>query len=225
MSAEHITSTTVRVSGRGIAVWEIVSVATSCLIAQWAIQTLAGRAKWLGAIPIALALGLMVFSHRERGEGFHELGFRFDNFFAAARLLAIPTAIAIVMILFVSWQQTDGRFSLAGDLRIRLFFLPVWALFQQYALQGFINRRAQIAFKRETKSVLVVAVIFTLMHLPSPLLGALAFAGGYTWAWVYQRHPNLFALALSHSLVSLVLSLAIPSNLAGFLRIGFKYFG
>ena len=209
--------------GRGLALWEIASVATSCLIAEWVVLSFAGRSKLIIAIPTLLALGLMYFSHRERGETFSEIGFRTDNFLAACRLLLLPTAIVMALIVAVGWLASHS-ISLA-PWRNRFLLLPLWAVFQQYVLNGFINRRAQLAFGKGAKSVVLVAFVFSLFHLPNPLLAILTFVGGLIWAAVYQRRPNLFALALSHALSSLTLALAISPKLLESLRVGFKYFG
>ena len=209
---------------RKLAGWEIASIFSSALIGEWAISSLAGRGTWLGAIPITLALFLIWFSYKQRGETLHEIGFRADNFVAACRILLLPTLLAVVLIVLGSWLAAHGNFSLR-PLRLRLLAVPIWALFQQAVLQGFINRRAQVFLGSGTKSILLVALIFGVLHLPGPLLTVLAFIGGVVWATVYQRKPNLWALAISHTIVSLTLSLAIPAALSYNLRIGFKFFG
>jgi membrane protease YdiL (CAAX protease family) len=50
------------------------------------------------------------------------------------------------------------------------------------------------------------------------------FVGGVVWAFVYQRAPNLFALAVSHSVMTWVLVSTLPMQALNHLRIGFKYF-
>lgn len=206
-----------------LALWEILSVFTSFLIAEWVVLAFVGGSKLVLAVPVLLAFGLMVFSHRERGETVQMIGFRLDNFLAATRFLILPTAVAVIVILAVGW--TFNQSLLSAPWRNRFFLLPIWALLQQYVVNGFINRRAQLLFGKGTRSVVLVALIFGLLHLPNLPLALITFIAGLGWALAYQRYPNLLALALSHSVLSLALALGVSSRWLDSLRVGFKFFG
>jgi len=214
---------------RALAAWEIASVVSSILIAECILSAAMGRSRFVVAIPIALAFLLMITSHHLRSETLRDLGFRFDNFLGAGKLLLLPMVVTAGLCLVAGWwlggeinflRWHSGR-PVAGQLVLGFG----WGLVQQYVLQGFINRRAQIIFGPRWLSVFLVAAVFGSLHLPNPWLTFVTFAGGAIWAAVYQRAPNLFALAVSHSLMTWVLVSTLPASALNHLRIGFKYFG
>lgn len=213
---------------KSLARWEIVSVVTSCVIAEWVITAIAGGSSLLIVVPIVLAFGFMFWSHRLRGESLRDLGFRFDNFGKAARLLILPMLLISAIMLIVGYRKGSLDFFRwrGGQSILGMPLLGIlWGLVQQYALQGFINRRAQIIWGPGVRSILIVALLFGAFHLPNPALTVATFAGGLLWAAVYQRAPNLFALALSHGLMTWILISTLPSALLNNLRVGYKFIG
>jgi len=213
---------------RALAAWEIVSVVASVLIAEWVVFALAGDAPAALLFPVGTVVAFMLLSHRARGESARDVGWRLDNFWEAARLLALPMLVFGALLAGVGWYTSnlnllrwEGGQSLFGVPALSL----LWGPLQQYALQGFINRRAQIVWGRGWRSVLFVAAVFALLHLPNPWLAFATFAGGLLWAYVYQRAPNLIALGISHGLMTWVLIASVPPAALHNLRVGFKYFG
>jgi membrane protease YdiL (CAAX protease family) len=213
---------------RSLAAWEIVAASTSALVAEWVVGTLVGRGRLLLLIPVTTAVVFMLLSHRVRGESAREVGWRLDNFWEAARLLLLPMLAVSALLVGTGWYagtldfgRWEGGQTIMGVPGLSL----VWGPLQQYALQGFINRRAQVALGRGSLSVLLVAFLFALFHLPNPWLTFATFAGGLLWASVYQRAPNILAVGLSHSLMTWVMISSVPPGVFHNLRVGFKYFG
>ena len=213
---------------RALAAWEIAAASTSALAAEWVVGTLVGRGRLLLLIPVTTAVVFMLVSHLIRGESAREVGWRLDNFPKAARLLLAPMLAVSALLVGTGWYagtldfgRWEGGQSILGVPGLSL----VWGLLQQYALQGFINRRAQAALGRGSLSVLLVALLFALFHLPNLWLMFATFAGGLLWAYVYQRAPNIFAVGLSHSLMTWVMISSVPPGALHNLRVGFKYFG
>lgn len=209
------------------ALWEISFVLICLLIAEWAILPFFGRNMLVGAIPVGLAFALMFFSHYARGETAPELGWRVDNLPQAMCLLIPPMLLTGALLIAVGWVGGSlnlGRSRAGVSFLWTLMWLFIWGLIQQYGLQAFINRRAQIIWGKGYRSILVVASIFGLLHLPNLWLALATFAGGLLWATVYQRVPNLYALAFSHSLMTVVLVSTLPASALHGLRVGFNYF-
>jgi membrane protease YdiL (CAAX protease family) len=207
-----------------LALWEIASVTSSFLIAEWMVLPFAGNSKLVASVPIGLAFALMLISHHAHRESAKEIGWRLDNFWPSARILLPPMLVTAILIIGIGWLMKSLRFDGRQVLEWALW-LPLWGAMQQYVLQGFINRRAQIVFGRGWPGILLVAFVFALLHVPNPWLMVATFAGGLIWAYTYQRAPNLFALALSHALMSMLLACSLPAQTINSLRVGIKYFG
>jgi membrane protease YdiL (CAAX protease family) len=215
-------------SGRSLAGWEIASIASSVLMAEWLLAAAAGLSRIIAAIPITLALIVIIWSQRLHHETPHDLGFRFDNFFRAVKLLLLPmivlSLLAVVVGLALGKRPNFLEWHADRPLAFQLAISAGWGLMQHYVLQGFINRRAQIIWGRGWLSVLVTAIIFSLLHLPNPTLMGATLVGGLIWAFIYQRAPNLFALALSHAAMSWMLVATLPESMLNHSRIGLRYF-
>ena len=215
---------------RTVTALEIASVITSVLITAWLIVPLQPFNRWLVPLPALLALALMIYSHRLRGESLRDLGFTARHFGRALLLLAIPMLIGAALLVAIGY--------FAGSLQSKsrswtiLIFLPLWGLMQQYILQAFIYRRLRFILVPEQLSpnenawrvrlaIFSAAVLFALVHAPNLPLMALSLTGGLIWSWVYERAPNLFALGLSHCLMSAVALATLPVHS---MSIGYQYF-
>ncbi len=222
-----------RISLRAVTALEIASVLSSVFITVWAIIPLQLRQRWFSAVPALLAIALMINSHRVRGESLREIGFTVRHFRRALRLLITPTLIACAA--FAAIGYFTGSFHRTTHFWSNMLIVPVWGLIQQYVLQGFIYRRVRSLLldspsspiersNRIRLAILTTAMIFALAHAPNLSLMTLTFAGGLMWSWAYERAPNLFAIALSHAAISLMMMTSLPPWLLSSMSVGYKHF-
>ncbi len=211
---------------RKAAICEIFYVVACVLAGEWLIPPQMLKNPLVFATPILLIVTFGAVSHLRHGEGARDLGLRLDNFLTAARVLSVPMSAACLLALLVGWYSGTLLIRPASILprAMRLsIWLPIWGFLQQYALQAIVNRRAQVVWGKGACSILVVATLFAVLHLPNPWLALATFAGGIVWAYAYQRAPNLFALALSHWLMTLVLISTLFGSMARGMKVGAGY--
>ena len=176
-------------------------------------QNLAARVL-LGVLPVLSSL--------LHGDRLRDLGLRLDNLLRSGRQVGWPSAVAASIILAIgALAGTTPRFGL-GTL-YALAGYPVWTLWQQYALQGFVHRRLALAWGRPRQAAAVASVVFGVDHLPNPVLMVATTLGGYLWCRHHARTPNLVTLALSHGWLATLLSAALPPEWLHQLRIGPGY--
>jgi hypothetical protein len=214
-------------SGGSRAAAEIVFVVICVLLAEWAVIPVFGRSKAIGMIPVVVVFVFGFLSHRSRHESAPEIGFGAESFPGAMRVLLLWMVPASGILVTIGWLLGTLHFGAPRNwslFAIGQCWLFLWAMMQQYALQAIINRRAQEIWGKGRISVLAVALVFGVLHLPNLWLSLATLAGGILWAAVYQRYPNLYALALSHGLMTSVLAASIsPAALHG-LRVGYNYY-
>src|SRR5438045_5723144 len=131
-------------------------------MAEWLLAASAGRGRLIAAIPIALAFIVIIWSQRLHHETPHDIGFRFDNFFRAVKLLLLPmiTVSLLAVLVGLALGKRPSFFGWHAD-RLLAFQLAIsagWGLVKHYVLQGFINRRTQIIRGRGLSRLLLTEI-------------------------------------------------------------------
>lgn len=173
----------------------------------------------LGAMVI---VAILILDPWRRGETLAGLGFGLRHFGGAARALLLPTLLGAGLCVALGLMAPGGGHG-ARWLKRGLNILP-WALLQQTMLQTVFNRRLVGSFGAGRVALLLTAASFGVMHLPGWLLTGGTFGAGLVWARVYQRRPNLWALVLSHTLLSATAQSFLPAAWTHGFRVGMGYF-
>ena len=172
--------------------------------------------RWAAQVVTAIVLGLSLWRAARTGEW----GLRGSAFLPALRAAAAFTLPAVGLICLAG--------SHLGPLPRRpnpwrdLAFLVPWAAGQQFALQIVLLRESQAATSRG-KGIALAAAVFGALHLPNPFLAPVTLVAAAVWCWIYDRHPNLVPLALSHALCTLAIIYCLDPTATGHLRIGYAY--
>src|SRR5262245_23236902 len=165
-----------------------------------------------GVIVLALAVW--------RARTADEWGLASSQFLPALHRAAIFTAAAAAVLGAAGWLR--GAWHARALTLTDLAILALWALGQQFALQITLLREAQAATSR-TAGIVVAAVLFAALHLPNPLLTTVTLVAALAWCRIYDRHPNLIPLALSHALLTVIVLIALDDSVTGRLRVGIAY--
>ena len=180
----------------------------------WVIEPIAPKSA--AAVAGALVIGLAVW----RAIRSSDWGVKPAAFLPSLWQSALVTAVAGLVIYLAGSQLGTWRVQRAASSDLLL--LTAWGLGQQFALHTVFLREAQTTMGRSA-GIVVAAALFAALHLPNPLLSAMTFAGALAWCWIYDRHPNLLPLALSHALLTLAILRAFDGAMTGHLRVGAAY--
>jgi len=98
----------------------------------------------------------------------------------------------------------------------------IWALVQEFILQSVFYVRLESVFG-SGRAVLVAALLFATAHLPSPLLTALSFLGGFLFCEMFRRYRNVFSLGVVHAALGLTIAARLPDSVLHHMRVGIGY--
>jgi hypothetical protein len=98
----------------------------------------------------------------------------------------------------------------------------VWALMQQFALQSFFYVRME-SLLGSRRALFAAAVLFSSVHLPSPILTVATLVGGLFFCEMFRRYRTLVPLGLVHATLGLTIAASFSDHLLHHMRVGIGY--
>jgi len=194
----------------------IFSITTMAIVLGYTWLLAPTAPKWVAAVAALVVVGLAVVHASRRGDWGLAPG-AFGPALADSALVTVGAAA----IAYAVGARLDSAHRLDNPWPTLLSLIP-WGMAQQFALQTMFLREAQAATGRHA-GVWVAALMFAALHLPNPFLTAATAIGALAWCWIYDRHPNVVPVGLSHALLTLALLYAFDDAVTGRLRIGAAY--
>ena len=179
-----------------------------------------GRVQVYWCVAAFASIVVCVLLSRPRAK---DLGIGVDGMIGASVSIPIALAAACLGVVF-AWQVGTLRGLYGSQTPVWHGLLyAVWALEQQFILNSFFYRRFEHLFGNTSFSMFSAALLFSLVHLPNPVLVPATFVGGIFFISVFRRWRNIYPLAIAHAIVGLTLAVTFPDHWLRHMRVGLAF--
>ena len=204
--------------GPAVTATEVLAVYAAILLYIW---------RWQYAHPFLWLplLAAVLFSHWLYHDDLPEMGLTGREFWACARLsLPVLAVVIAVAVAYALWAH-DTVARLASP-RVWLSFggYIIWCSFQQYLTQSYFHRRLMKVIQSPHLRSVAVGLLFAGAHVPNPVLMVATFAGGFIFAEIFFRHPNIWPLAIVQAVAGFLIGALSPPWIIHNMRVGPGYF-
>jgi membrane protease YdiL (CAAX protease family) len=102
-----------------------------------------------------------------------------------------------------------------------VFAVVQQALLQSYFLLHFLRLTRRPSSPQT--AALAAAAIFSLAHLPNPILTVCTFVWGLAACLFFLRYRNLYSLSIAHAILGITLAICVPGPVIRNMRVGLGY--
>jgi len=155
--------------------------------------------------------------------GWKAMGWQAANFARSLWLIGaalIASAVAIVAAVRMHTLHPPG-----GPLMFveRYAGYALGACVQQVLLQNFFLPRLLRLTQGAGTAAMAAACLFSLAHLPNPILTVITFFWGLTACLFFLRYRNLYTLAIAHTILGVTVAMIVPGPVIHNMRVGLGY--
>ncbi len=151
------------------------------------------------------------------------MGLRAENFFRSLWIVSAALFISAISIsLAIHFQTLHPVHGPVGFFK-RYWGYALWSFVQQLLLQDFFLRRLRLLLPSARLAVLAAAAIFSIAHIPSPVLMLVTFFMGLAACLLFLRYRNLYPLAIAHAILGITIAITLPNSIIHNMRVGIGY--
>jgi hypothetical protein len=99
----------------------------------------------------------------------------------------------------------------------------IGACIQQVLLQCFFLPRLLRLTRGPRHAALAATALFSLAHLPNPILTVITIVWGLASCLYFLRYRNLYALVVAHTILGVAVAVSIPGPVIHNMRVGLGY--
>lgn len=158
-----------------------------------------------------------------RRESPKELGFTGQGFLASVWIVGVAMLLAAIAV-FAAWRLHTLHYDFGRIVfNFRFTGYAIWAMVQQFLLQDYFLLRFLRLLKHRWAAVLWAAALFSIAHIPNPLLVVLTMVWGIIACVLFLRYRNLYTLGIAHAILGICVAITVPNHIQRHMRVGLGY--
>jgi membrane protease YdiL (CAAX protease family) len=155
--------------------------------------------------------------------GWRTLGLRTANLARSLWIAGVALSLAAIAVLIAAHAHTLNLPATPALFLQRYWGYALWTFAQQLLLQDFFLLRLRHLIRSPRRAALAAAAIFSLAHLPNPILTVVTFVWGLAACLLFLHYRNLYPLAIAHAILGIAIALTIPGTITRNMRVGLGY--
>lgn len=199
--------------------WAVVELLVSyglILTANWTSNPVQQWLYWAALLWIGGST--VVWLLRRKSIRLETAGFWRSLWIVGAALLLAALAVTIAAKMH-TLQQPYGPMD-----RVEAFVgYAVWAIAQQWLLQGYFLPRLAPLTPKEAWAAAIVAGLFAVGHLPNMILVVMALVWGLAACLLFLRFRSILSLGIAHAILGITLAISIPGPVLHNMRVGVAF--
>jgi membrane protease YdiL (CAAX protease family) len=156
-------------------------------------------------------------------EGFQSMGLCTANLLRSLWGVGLAACLALAAVALAGRLHTLHTPATLGSTLRHFVGYALWATVQEIILQCFFAVRALRLMGNGTLAAVVSACLFSMAHLPNPVLAVITLVLGVAASLFYLHYRNVWPVAAAHALLGIAIAITIPANLDHNMRVGVSY--
>jgi hypothetical protein len=156
-------------------------------------------------------------------ESWTTLGLGSKGFLQSLWIVGVALLFSAIAV-FAAWRMhTLHRLHGPTPILLHGWGYIVWSIMQQFLLQSYFLLRLLRLLPGKVAPVIAAAGIFSLAHLPNPILAPITLVWGVIACVLFLRYRNVYTLGIAHGIMGLCIAITVPNSLHRHMRVGLGY--
>ncbi len=156
-------------------------------------------------------------------DGLRAMGLHGRGFLRSLWIVALAMLLAAVAATLAARFQTAHIPTSPALLVRRYWGYAIWAFLQEFLLLDFFLLRLLRILPQVKHAVIAAAGLFTIAHLPSPILTAVTLLWAFAACRLFLRYRCLYTLGLAHVILGVCVAVTLPLTVTHNMKVGLGY--